>query len=1815
MLAAEPRARAAAALGLLSQDLYTLLLPALVEVAMTGSDRLRWSGSFWLQYVCSTLHTDGSTAAVGWLYRYAHEASRGQIIEGTGHANTVLVYATSAVAHTAPYWVLTWLQAIEHGTEAERKAAITALDSVSQASNEVIGCLCAKLTDASCDAIRDAAASGLCGLRRYSAQQRSDAIVTSALVEALRDPVPRVRRAVAYALQWTEHEAAATGTALLKLAQDDPDVQARVIALLSLGRVLRRTGQLQTDDVPDNPLLRQMQELLAAPDPLIGRAAAGGIAAAVELRADSMAVLSAILPDPQEVLAAALSGAADTDFWKDEADSRHEAIAGKLAVWLYDRPAVERNRLVEWMLAELEMAAAEMEAAVEDDRIGDPPWARRRIIIAVLAELSNRLTHHSFAPTRQLEEVVALFARTALDPSSFSSRRFSLRALGNLQQFTPEVATAFFEACRDVSEVYQEPKTIIRKFKNFAPGCFRKLTAELFDPANDALLAAHAATLLGELGVSRSEELGPAGRREISAELVRFLESPLAEREVVEQAQAEGGDILGIYPMGPLYNSVYEALVRVVAGPDAPTSVAEDSVPAAETVWQRRDGSSEQLQEILHRFERDDVPAEGEAGGPKVRVIWREGHGEDYRVSVYGEQQWSQQVSHQIEGGYLQLIFQPRQVSLSSLDGVIVISRSADPATDGEPGADPRTILDEPGARLLHEIQLRSDDFIIGIPRSAVGQVSYIDHPDRKDVILRATNPAPLAPEDLVFRRSNDLNISFPHWEGVMAKASYTIEDGRLNIHVVPGAEGLKLRDTNVVFSRGTGFPAMDEADVERVRGRKGIPDMQFTASLPWENQEAGALSYHVIENCLHIIVGPAGDWSFGRDDVRFTTSAVPEEPDASSEQQDDVPAEGEVGEADDPAAARDRYAELLPVRSRELGPEHPDTLVTRSWLAYWTGEAGDRAAARNLFAELLPVEERVRGPEDPSTLNTRYQLAYWTGEAGDPAAARNLFAELLPVEERVRGPEDPSTLVTRSALARWTGEAGDRAAARDLYAELLPVRSRVLGPEHPDTLVTRSELARWTGEAGDRAAARDLYAELLPVRSRVLGPEHLPTPVTRYQLARWTGEAGDRAAARNLFAELLPVEERVRGPEDPSTLNTCYQLAYWTGEAGDRAAARDLFAELLPVRSRVLGPEHLPTLVTRYELARWTGEAGDRAAARNLFAELLPVEERVRGPEDPSTLVTRSALARWTGEAGDRAAARDLYAELLPVRSRVLGPEHSDTLVTRYQLARWTGEAGDRAAARDLYAELLPVRSRVLGPEHSDTLVTRYQLARWTGEAGDPAAARNLFAELLPVEERVRGPEDPSTLVTRYQLARWTGEAGDPAAARDLYAELLPVRSRVLGPEHLPTLVTRSALARWTGEAGDRAAARNLFAELLPVEERVRGPEDPSTLNTRYQLAYWTGEAGDRAAARNLFAELLPVEERVRGPEDPSTLNTRYQLAYWTREAGRSKVRVFWREGQGEGYRVSVYGERRWVQQVSHRVEGDYLQLVFQPRQGGLPFLDGVIVVSRGAGPGGDGEPGADPRVVLHEPGTRLLHEVQLGSDDFIIGIPRSAVGEVSYSDHPDRKDVILQAADAGPLAPEDLAFRGSNDLTVSFPYWEEGIAKVSYTLEDGRLNINLVPGPEGLKLQDADVLFSRGAGFPAMGEADVGRVRGRGGTPDMQFTVSLPLQGQQLDEVSYQVAGNCIHIIVHPAGDWSFGRDDVRFTTSAIPEEALFNVVETAHSPRLQRRGDRVRQNLDAPGAAGLCREVAQALQARGCAASTRPISRSGCGEHTPG
>jgi len=326
--------------------------------------------------------------------------------------------------------------------------------------------------------------------------------------------------------------------------------------------------------------IAQVKDFLS--DSVMRRAAAYALACLYHGDDDRPARLRDLLPDDTTLLRAMLDAATDHDNWTDEGGyspaSHHPWAAKQIAGWVEAQPPEDRARLIDVMLDDLKKAAEGIEIQEEDEdeeKFTDPysGWPVRRILIAVLAELSERLTYRAFTRTRDLADVVSLFACAATDPGSYSARRFAIRALGNLQQLTDQVAEVFFTACQDVSTVYSETRTAVSKFKVFGPGSLERLTAAVSSPS--ITVAYHAALLLGELGVSRSEELGRQGRKRVADELVQLLGEPLSERIVYDFTKGSDGE-----RVGPLYDVIYEALVRVVAGPDAP--VTPESTPSSE---------------------------------------------------------------------------------------------------------------------------------------------------------------------------------------------------------------------------------------------------------------------------------------------------------------------------------------------------------------------------------------------------------------------------------------------------------------------------------------------------------------------------------------------------------------------------------------------------------------------------------------------------------------------------------------------------------------------------------------------------------------------------------------------------------------------------------------------------------------------------------------------------------------------------------------------------------------------------------------------------------------------------------------------------------------------------------------------------------------------------------------------------------------------------------------------------------------------------------------------------------------------------------
>ena len=234
----------------------------------------------------------------------------------------------------------------------------------------------------------------------------------------------------------------------------------------------------------------------------------------------------------------------------------------------------------------------------------------------------------------------------------------------------------------------------------------------------------------------------------------------------------------------------------------------------------------------------------------------------------------------------------------------------------------------------------------------------------------------------------------------------------------------------------------------------------------------------------------------------------------------------------------------LIADLEQDLGPDHPDTLASRSSLAYAYWAAGRTAEAIALHEQTLATFERDLGSDHPDTLNSRNNLAAAYHAAGRTAEAISMFEQTLAASERKLGPDHPATLASRNNLAAAYRAAGRAAEAIALHEQTLAVCERVLGPDHPDTLQSRDNLAVAYHDAGRTAEAIALHEQTLVTFERDLGSDHPETLQSRSNLAVAYQAAGRTGEAIALHEQTLAARKRVLGPDHPDTLASRNNLA-----------------------------------------------------------------------------------------------------------------------------------------------------------------------------------------------------------------------------------------------------------------------------------------------------------------------------------------------------------------------------------------------------------------------------------------------------------------------------------------------------------------------------------------------------------------------------------------------------------------------------------------------------------------------------------------------
>ena len=353
--------------------------------------------------------------------------------------------------------------------------------------------------------------------------------------------------------------------------------------------------------------------------------------------------------------------------------------------------------------------------------------------------------------------------------------------------------------------------------------------------------------------------------------------------------------------------------------------------------------------------------------------------------------------------------------------------------------------------------------------------------------------------------------------------------------------------------------------------------------------------------------------------------------------------------------AARPLQEQALATRREQLGPDHPQTLVSQIGLGGLLLQMGELDAAQPLLLDALERQRRVLGDDDPMTLNCLNSLGILEYLRGDLAKAEPYLREALAALRRVHGNEHPYTMASISNLGSLLQGLGKLDQAEAMFREAADLQRKVLGPDDPGTLTSLNNLALSLQMQGRAAEAEPYLRDVLAAERRVNGDEHPDTLTSINTLGFALQAQGKLAEAEPLYLEALEKQRRVRGEGDVNTLTTLNNLgSLWVAQGRNAEALALLVPAEAGMRAAFTGPN-------ARQVAKWLLNLGkarlglaeyDAAEAALLESHALYVQTRGAGHAD--TLACAAALAELyaTREATTPGAGFDAKAAEWRLRS-----------------------------------------------------------------------------------------------------------------------------------------------------------------------------------------------------------------------------------------------------------------------------------------------------------------------------------------------------------------------------------------------------------------------------------------------------------------------------------------------------------------------------------------------------------------------------------
>ncbi|KAF2627622.1 kinesin light chain 1 [Macroventuria anomochaeta] len=193
--------------------------------------------------------------------------------------------------------------------------------------------------------------------------------------------------------------------------------------------------------------------------------------------------------------------------------------------------------------------------------------------------------------------------------------------------------------------------------------------------------------------------------------------------------------------------------------------------------------------------------------------------------------------------------------------------------------------------------------------------------------------------------------------------------------------------------------------------------------------------------------------------------------------------------------AAETAHRQVLSIREKTIGPEHPDTLISMNEIAVALSDQGKYAEAKKMHRETLELGKKVLGEEHPHTLTSMNNVALALSNQGEYyVEAEKMHRKTLELKKEVLGEKHPSTLMSMNDIAVALSDQGKYAEAEKMHRETLELKRKALGEKHPHTLTSMYCLAHLLAKQLRYDDSSNLYEQACAAYDTVLGEDHPKT-------------------------------------------------------------------------------------------------------------------------------------------------------------------------------------------------------------------------------------------------------------------------------------------------------------------------------------------------------------------------------------------------------------------------------------------------------------------------------------------------------------------------------------------------------------------------------------------------------------------------------------------------------------------------------------------------------------------------------------------------